>query len=287
MQKVIQRSQLAKRNADRRLQKLAEHHEKGQGWSRRNEAQRLRQFNHSLIKTAREARKEDWARGALAPRRDVGDLATTYGSVGMFNMSVAERQEKNKPKWRSIIEGDRVVVLKGREKGKIAVVTNYDNDRGVVKLDGINMGDVNVPEWAQQESNSEETMMAVAFPIAVEDVRLVYPLLDPETGIPRDVVIDRLERVNEQWDPVAREWDDGERAMFLRSDDESAADDVGDGAVGAAAEALAALLEAFTSPSSIRTASPRGGPSFVVSSFLAVSSSPGPLILSNPNPKFT
>jgi large subunit ribosomal protein L24 len=213
MQKVIQRSQLAKRNADRRLQKLAEHHEKGQGWSRRNEAQRLRQFNHSLIKTAREARKEDWARGALAPRRDVGDLATTYGSVGMFNMSVAERQEKNKPKWRSIIEGDRVVVLKGREKGKIASVISYDNDRGVVKLDGINMGDVNVPEWAQQEQNSEETMMAVAFPIAVEDVRLVYPLPDPETGIPRDVVIDRLERVNEQWDPVAREWDDGERAI--------------------------------------------------------------------------
>jgi large subunit ribosomal protein L24 len=213
MQKVIQRSQLAKRSADRRLQKLAEHHEKGQAWSRRNEAHRLRAYNHGLIKTAREARKEDWARGALAPRRDVGDLATTYGSVGMFNMNGPERQEKNKPKWRSIIEGDRVVVIKGREKGKIAAVTNYDNDRGTVKLDGVNMGDVNVPQWAQQEANGEETMMAVNFPIAVEDVRLVHPLPDPETGIPRDVVIDRLERVNEQWDPVAREWDDGERAI--------------------------------------------------------------------------
>jgi large subunit ribosomal protein L24 len=146
------------------------------------------------------------------PRRDVGDLATTYGSVGMFNTSVAERQEKNKSKWRSICEGDRVVVIKGREKGKIAVVQNYDNDRGSVKLEGLNMGDVNVPEWAQQEQNSEEHMMAVAFPIPVEDVRLVYPLPD-EDGIPRDVVVDRLERVNEQWDPVKRERDDGERAI--------------------------------------------------------------------------
>jgi len=213
MQKVIQRSQLAKRNADRRMQKLVEHHEKGQGWSRRNEAQRIRKFNHSLIKEAREARKEDWARGALAPRRDVGDMAEKYGSVGLFNMNIAERQEKNKPKWKSICEGDRVVVMKGRDKGKIGLVQNYDHDRGAVKLEGINMGDVNVPEWARQETNSEETIMSVAFPISVEDVRLVYPLPDEETGIHRDVVIDRLEQVDPQWDPVKREWDDGERAI--------------------------------------------------------------------------
>jgi large subunit ribosomal protein L24 len=213
MQKVIQRSQLAKRNADRRIQKIVEHHEKGQGWSRRSEALRLRKFNHSLIKEAREARKEDWARGALAPRRDVGDLADKYGSVGMFNMSFAERQEKNKPKWKSILEGDRVVVIKGREQGKIAVVTAYDNDRGSVKLENTNMGDVNVPEWAQQESSLEDRLMPNAFPIPVENVRLVYPLPDEETGIPRDTVIDRLERINEQWDPVKREWDDGQRAI--------------------------------------------------------------------------
>lgn len=213
MQKVIQRSQLAKRNADRRIQKLVEHHEKGEGWSRRNEAQRIRKFNHSLIKEAREARKEDWARGALAPRRDVGDMADKYGTVGLFNMNIAERQEKNKPKWRSICDGDRVVVIKGREKGKIGVVTNYDNDRGAVKLEGINMGDVSLPEWLRQEQNTNEPIMPVSFYIPVEDVRLVYPLPDKETGIPQDVVIDRLERVNEQWDPVKREWDDGERAI--------------------------------------------------------------------------
>jgi ribosomal protein L24 len=210
MQKVIQRSALAKRNADRRLQKIVEHHEKGQGWSRRNEAQRIRKFNHSLIKDARLARQEDWARGALAPRRDVGDKAETYGSVGIFNMNWAESQEKNKPTWNSIVEGDRVVVTKGREKGKIGVVDLLDDQRGFVKIKGINVGDINIPEWAQQENNSQP-MVSMSMPIAIESVKLVYPLPNEATGVPQDVVIDRLERVNEQWDAVKRVWDKGER----------------------------------------------------------------------------
>lgn len=212
MQKIIQRSAAAKRNADRRMQKLVEHHEKGQGWSRRNEAQRIRKYNHALIKDARLARQEDWARGALAPRRDVGDQAEKYGSVDIFHMNLAERQEKNKPKWNHIVEGDRVVVIKGRDKGKIGLVEMLDNDRGQLKVKGVNMGYINVPEWAQQENN-HEAMSSLPFPVLYEDARLVYPLPDAKTGIPQDVVIDRLERVNEQWDPVKRVWDKGERAI--------------------------------------------------------------------------
>lgn len=79
---------------------------------------------------------------------------------------------------------------------------------------------------------------------------------------------------------------DGDRGILLRCDDESGADDIVDGAVGAAAEALAAAPEACASPPSIRAPSPRGGPSVVISS-LAVSPSPGPLMLSNPSPKLT
>lgn len=212
MQRIIQRSAAAKRNADRRVQKIVEHHEKGQGWSRRNEAQRIRKYNHALIKDARLARQEDWARGALAPRRDVGDNADKYGSVDIFHMNWAERQEARKPEWSHIVEGDRVVMIKGRDKGKIGVVENLDMDRGAVNIKDINMGDINIPKWAQQEDNTE-ARSARPFPVALEDVRLVYPLPHEETGIPVDVVIDRMERVNEQWDPVKRVWDKGERAI--------------------------------------------------------------------------
>lgn len=212
MQRVIQRSALAKRNADRRMQRMVEHHEKGKGWSRRQEAQRISRYNNALIKDARLARQEDWARGALAPRRDVGEKARTYGSVDIFHMNLPERQEPNKPKWNHIVEGDRVVVIKGREKGKIGLVEMMDSDRGSVTLKDVNMGDVNVPEWVQQEDNTEARMSR---PVAIpyEDVRLVYPLPNEETGIPQDVIIDRLERVNEQWDAVKRVWDKGERSI--------------------------------------------------------------------------
>jgi large subunit ribosomal protein L24 len=212
MQRIIQRSAAAKRNADRRMQKLVEHHEKGKGWSRRQEAQRIRKYNHALIKDARLARQEDWARGALAPRRDVGEKAQTYGSVDIFHMNLAERQEVNKPKWSHIAEGDRVVVIKGREKGKIGLVENLDLDRGAVNIKDVNMGDVNIPEWAQQEDNME-ARTSRPFAVLYEDIRLVYPLPNEETGVPQDVIIDRLERVNEQWDAVKRVWDKGERSI--------------------------------------------------------------------------
>lgn len=212
MQKIIQRSQLAKRNADRRAQKMLEHHERGQGWNRRQQAQRLRKENHALIKDARLARKEDWQRGALAPRRDVGELADKYGSVSIFNMNLTERQEKHKPKWYHIAEGDRVVVIEGRDKGKIGQISGLSEESGSVKIRDTNIGDVSVPEWAQQEDNLQP-LMAVPFEFPIEHVRLVYPLPNEETGIPEDVVIDRLERVNEQWDDVKRIWDKGERAI--------------------------------------------------------------------------
>lgn len=214
MQKVIQRSAAAKRQADRRLQELIKHNEKGEGWKRRQEAQRLRKFNHSLIKDAREARREDWARGALAPRRDVGDLAETYGSVSIFNMNLPERQERNKPEWHSIVEGDRVVVIKGRDRGRIGKVENLDEDRCSVRVQGINMGDVSVPEWVQEEVEGQsQAMQSMAFHIPIENVKLVYPLPNSETGVMEDTIIDRLVRVNEQWDEVKRKWDAGERAI--------------------------------------------------------------------------
>lgn len=212
MQKVIQRSQQAKRQADRRFKKMLEHAEKGEAWSRANEARRLRKFNHGLIKDARAARKEDWARGALAPRRDVGDLAEKYGSVDIFHMNFAEKQEAKKLEWHHIVEGDRVVVIRGRDKGKIAEVEDLDKSRDAVKVKGLNVGDVNIPEFVQQEEQSQ-SMMSVSFHIPIEDVRLVYPLPDEETGTMQDVVIERLERVDEQWDPVKREYDEGQRAI--------------------------------------------------------------------------
>lgn len=212
MQKVIQRTKAAQRQASRRLKKGKEHIERGQAFNRREEAQRLRRYNNSLIVDARKARNEDWALGPLAPRRDVGDQADSYGTIPIFNFSLPDKNPNRRPKWFHISEGDRVVVVNGREKGKIGVVNDLNKDKVSVQIRDINMADVSVPAWAQSE-RSMEPMVAMPIHIPLSDVRLVYPLPDPETGVPHDVVIERLSPVDRQWDRVKKEWDDGQRLI--------------------------------------------------------------------------
>lgn len=90
--------------------------------------------------SARQATKEDWNLGPLAPRRDVGDKAETYGTVH-FRML----QPINKPpgRWKSwgIREGDRVCVVgpKEREKGKIGVVGEVTEKAESCKVRGVNL----------------------------------------------------------------------------------------------------------------------------------------------------
>ena len=212
MQKVIQRTKAAQRQAVRRLQKEKEHIERGQAYNRRQEAQRVRKYNSSLIADARKNRKEDWALGPLAPRRDVGDNADSYGSVPIFNFQLPDKNPNVRPKWFHISEGDRVVVVKGREKGKIGIVNDLNKEKVSVQVRDVNVADISVPAWAQSERNMD-SMMPIAVQIPLADVRLVYPLPDPETGVPRDVVIERLSCVDRQWDRSENEWDDGQRLI--------------------------------------------------------------------------
>ncbi|EMC97566.1 hypothetical protein BAUCODRAFT_68328 [Baudoinia panamericana UAMH 10762] len=148
------------------------------------------------IRQARINRQVDWDTGALAPRRDAGENATGYGALGIQNLNMAELPNKHQVKRSLIVEGDRVAVIRGREKGKIGSVTQYSKESNSVKIKGVNVVDVVVPEYLTREQNlSSDTVQPVSRNIPIEDVRLVYPLPDPETGIPRDVMIDRLIRI--------------------------------------------------------------------------------------------
>lgn len=200
MQKVIQRTARAQRVATRKHARLKAHKDAGEAWERGQQIQRIAKANSTNIKTARRNRKEDWELGPLAPRRDVGDKVENYGAMSMYDVNPPELQEKDKPKWYPIAEGDRVVVVEGRERGKIATVQEVLKDHGAVRLKGVNMVDVEVPEWMNREDNTEGKIQAVPRSMPVNYVRLVYPLPDPETGISRDVIIDRLELINKYHD---------------------------------------------------------------------------------------
>ena len=90
------------------------------------------------LKTARQIRKEDYELGPLAPRRDVGKDAETYGTVDSVRFQRVT-VPKWKRKWCGIEVGDRVVLLKGRDQGKIGVVDDKDEESETFRVKDLNM----------------------------------------------------------------------------------------------------------------------------------------------------
>lgn len=216
MQKIIQRTQRAERAAARKTAKAREHRQRGESWERSQTLNRQRRSAIDNIREAQRARKEDWALGPLAPRRDVGEKKATYGAMDVFTYQLPELDPEARPKWMHISVGDRVVVIRGRERGKIGTVDDVTQERASVRVKGVNVVDLNVPAWLQQEVSAGEEptpVQAMARPLSMHDVRLVYPLPDPETGIPRDVIIDRLVHVNYTFDKSKKEWTQGDRLI--------------------------------------------------------------------------
>lgn len=96
------------------------------------------------LANAREARLQDRTMGLLAPRRDAGELRDTYGALNAQRirgqeMSEAELIKRNIPKRWAITAGDRVVLLDGRDKGKIGKVLACDRGRGELTVEGLNL----------------------------------------------------------------------------------------------------------------------------------------------------
>ncbi|KAK5127525.1 hypothetical protein LTR85_006864 [Meristemomyces frigidus] len=213
MQKIAQRTERATRNAAGKLAKARQHQKNAESWERYQGLVRTQRAAAQNVRDARKNRREDWEAGALAPRRDAGEQRETYGATSMYNLHAPELEPRKQPKWMHISEGDRVVVMRGREKGKIGVVDDVSKERGTVRIKGINVVDVIVPEWMNKEDNTTGIVQSTAKPMPLADVKLVYPLPDPETGIPRDVIIDRLLHVNYYYDKNKREWTDGDRLI--------------------------------------------------------------------------
>ena len=93
----------------------------------------------SLIRSSRLMRREDRDLGPLAPRRDVGAGAETYGTVGERIVKGVKTVGKGKD--YGIREGDRVVVVGAgeRDRGRIGEVEEVRNGMGEVVVRGINM----------------------------------------------------------------------------------------------------------------------------------------------------
>ena len=147
MQKVIRRTLFAEQQAARRLARKKEKVDRMWRTMNRRETQMARQAEVKQLKAAQLARREDWELGPLAPRRDVGGDKDAYGTVDQSQLRFPKLHYSKKDevlknvggRYLNIVKGDRVVLLEGRDKGKIGKIVDVDASRGMCKVEGLNM----------------------------------------------------------------------------------------------------------------------------------------------------
>lgn len=133
MQKVVQRTTLARNQAARKariLQKKKERQDVTQYFLERTQAQRVRLDAH---KNVVKARQEDWYKGALAPYRETGLEPGTYGAMNPQDALMPRIPKHLRRPFINIAPKDRVVVLKGPDQGKICTVISVDPESESVR----------------------------------------------------------------------------------------------------------------------------------------------------------
>jgi len=146
MQKIIRRTCLAEAQVARRLAKQKDIvHRAERRTKKENDAYKANLLATD-IKRAKKAFKEDYELGPLAPRRDVGSQKETYGTISSQllrgrELSKEEKEElyRDTPVHVNIVRDDRVVLLDGRDKGKIGKVLSVNEETREVTVDGLNL----------------------------------------------------------------------------------------------------------------------------------------------------
>lgn len=139
MQKVIQRTATARKQAQKKLFR-AKREEKLV--DRKDLLRQRKEYGRALndnAKAAREARWEDWTKGPLAPKRDAGKQANTFGALDAAVMNPPKIPARQRRKHILFTPGDRVCVIRGRDKGKIGEISQVNEDSETVQIKNLNM----------------------------------------------------------------------------------------------------------------------------------------------------
>ncbi|RDL38054.1 Uncharacterized protein BP5553_05487 [Venustampulla echinocandica] len=201
MQKVFRRTVLAERQAARRGARRREKNNRDFRKAQRDQTFFQNRERGAILKQAAINRKEDWELGALAPKRDVGEWKEKYGTVNphtlrgpmLFGEERYKKLEIFGGKYLNITAGDRVVLLEGRDKGKIGTIKEIDARRAECTIEGLNLVDVSVPKWMiNPDDPDQRPIRQMEKPISLPSVRLVHPLTDEATGVTKDVIIKKL-----------------------------------------------------------------------------------------------
>ncbi|KAF3491863.1 KOW domain-containing protein domain-containing protein [Arthroderma uncinatum] len=189
MDKVLRRAALASNQAKRKVKATLakDAHDKLKANLREKFA-----YNRNLLDEAieeRKTRREDWLKGPLAPKRNVGDRDVLYGTISTGRLRLPKVPEAKRVKYVTIAPGDRVCMVRGKDKGKIGKVLQIDEESQSVTIEGMNMFDVEFPSFALAGDNDSRPYRPYPAPNHFDDVRLVVPLQDPVTNTVKDVVV--------------------------------------------------------------------------------------------------
>ncbi|KAM5455781.1 hypothetical protein MaudCBS49596_001682 [Microsporum audouinii] len=189
MEKVLRRAALASNQAKRKAKVVLE---KDRRNKLRGDLKEKFAYNRSLLDEAIEERKnrrEDWLKGPLAPRRNIGERDILYGTISTNRLRLPKVPESKRMKYVTLAPGDRVCMVRGRDKGKIGKVLQVDEESQSVTVEGVNMFDVEFPSFALAGDNDKRPYRPYPVPNSFDDVRLVVPLQDPVTNTVKDVVV--------------------------------------------------------------------------------------------------
>lgn len=195
MQRLLNRAAKVSGHAAKRAERKKADTFKDEKWAYDYRSKMQNSQIKRFIKDEERNRKEDWATGTrLLARRDVGKNKFGFGTVPtdiVYNPTVPERWRKKT--W--LASGDRVVVLSGRDRGKIGSVTEVAEDSQSCRVENLNEVNYVVPEFIAQEQGRNYTPTVVTTRLlSWDDVKLVHAVRD-QAGYFRDVVVDEVELI--------------------------------------------------------------------------------------------
>lgn len=139
MQRVLRLNILARNQALKRQRRKSEEIFRDEQRKVRQQKVEAARSKRSAVKAERAHRREDWMLGPLAPNRLAGKDAGGYGMVDFQATRSPLVLKAEREKYFNFAVNDRVVVMSGREKGKIGKVREVDEEQQTVALIDVNM----------------------------------------------------------------------------------------------------------------------------------------------------
>ncbi|KAI0130861.1 hypothetical protein F4814DRAFT_445002 [Daldinia grandis] len=200
MQKILRRVATAERVVAKRTKT------KDLKWFKKEKKETYRDQQQQLgvirgeLDAAKQAVRDDWELGPLAPRRDVGEWAGAKGAIHEVRYAaygkVTLAMRNRRCQWAggayhlNIAVGDRIVLIDGPDKGRIGKIKTINYDKAEVVISELNKANIRIQAEIREED--QPPVVNMELPIPISGIRLVHPIKDPITGITRDVIINQL-----------------------------------------------------------------------------------------------